>query len=344
MKNIDWEILASHLTGQTSEDEERKLARWLAEAPEHRDFLDRLKKAWSAELPSTVRFDTEAALRQVLSRIEEVPAALRPADRRTPVFSIKQRALEFIGRPIIIRAAAALVIALGAYAVYTALRSEREVATTSVTFTSVKTLQLGDGTRITFDVGSSFTCPETFGDLPVREVSLDGEAYFEVARDVEHPFIIRAHGGTITVLGTSFSVRSWKADEHIVVAVKEGRVAIEPEVKGDVGTIVELSDNTASRLSRTSNIPSPPEKIEFDRFVSWMKREIYFQNTSVSEVLHQIERWYGVSFQMADSTMMREKITVFISNKPLGENLEVLSTILNARAEQKGDTVRIAPR
>jgi transmembrane sensor len=246
--------------------------------------------------------------------------------------------------PLFFRAAAVLFIAIGAFLVFTILTSKRNLDTSTTTFASVQTLQLTDGTKITFDVGSSFKYPKSFEGVSAREVYLDGEAYFEVARNERLPFIIHANGGAIKVLGTSFAVRAWRSDEHVVVAVKEGRVSFQPEINGDTSNVVYLTANTMSSLLRTEKTPTPAERIDFSTYVSWMKKEIYFQNTPVPEVLHQLERWYHVSIQTADSSMLLGNITVFIGNKPLAENLHLLSVIMNMKAEQRGDTVRFVPR
>jgi len=99
-----------------------------------------------------------------------------------------------------------------------------------------------------------------------------------------------------------------------------------------------------SRLSRTGKIPTPAQIIDFSAYLSWMKREIYFQNTPVPEVLRQLERWYNVTILVSDSSLLHENITMFVGNKPLSENLDLLSVIVNARVEQRADTVRFVPR
>ena len=344
MNKIDWEILANHLTGQAAEEEQKKLAEWLAESAENRDFFERLKKLWLAEHKASPRLDTEKALRLVISRIQQPSAPRQPATPRIPSSFIRRPMSEFMTRPYLFRAAAVLAVAIGGFTLFAILTSKPDPETSSVTFASVQTLQLPDGTRITFDVGSSFKYPKSFDGADTREVSLDGEAYFEVARDDRLPFTIHANGGSIKVLGTSFAVRAWGSDEHIVVAVKEGRVSFQPETNDDTSKIVYLTENMMSKLSRTEKTPTPAERIDFSTYLSWMKREIYFQNTPVPEVLRQLERWYDVNIQTADSSMLRGNITVFIGNKPLIENLNLLSLILNMKIEQRGDTVRFVPR
>jgi len=344
MNKIDWEIVANHLSGQATEGEEKKLAEWLARSAENREFLERLKKMWLTEQKGLPRPDTEKALRLVMARIQQPSPARQPMDIQIPASFTKRPISGLLTRPLFLRAAAVLAVAIGAFAIYTLLDSRREIETSSVTFARVQTLQLSDGTRITFDVGSSFKYPESFEGASLREVTLDGEAFFEVARNDRLPFTIHANGGAIRVLGTSFAVRSWKSDENVVVAVKEGRVSFQPEANDDTSKIVYLTENTMSKLSRTDISPTSAEKIDFSDYLSWMKREIYFRNTPVPEVLRQLERWYNVTMQAADSSMLHESITVFIGNKPLAENLRLLSVIVNARVEQRGDTVRFVPR
>lgn len=344
MKNIDWGILANHLAGRATGEEKKILADWLAERPENRDFLNRIEKMWLTEVRPSSRVDTEKALRLVMSRIQQSSPATVPADRRisSPVF--RRPVLEFMARPMVLRAAAVVAVAIGIVTLVTLFSPKRDSGISSVTFSSLQTLELTDGTRITFDVGSSFKYPNSFEGATEREVFLDGEAYFEVARDDEHPFTIHANGATIAVLGTSFAVRAWRSDEHVVVAVKEGRVSLQPEINDDTSKIVYLTQNMMSKLSRTNDSPTPPEAIDFSSYLSWMKKELYFQNTPASEVFRQVERWYNVRIHTADTSILHENITVFIRNKPLIENLEVLSIIMNMKTEQTGDTVRFVPR
>lgn len=344
MSYIDWEILANHLTGQVTGNEEKKLSEWLAESSENREFFDRLKKLWLAEQKVLDRPDTEKALKLVLSRIEQPSAARQHLTPRIPATFAKRSITEFLTRPMYFRAAALLAVAIGAFALYAILSTKGDVGTSTVTFTRVQTLQLPDGTRITFDVGSSFTFPRSFEGADAREVTLDGEAYFEVTHDDRHPFTVHANRGTITVLGTSFAIRSWKKDENVVVAVKEGRVSFQPEANNATGKIVYLTQNMMSRLSMMGGSPTPAEAIDFSAYLSWMKREIYFRSTPVPVVLRQLERWYNVTILAADSSMLHENITVFIANKPLIENLNLLSVLVNASVELRGDTVRFVPR
>jgi ferric-dicitrate binding protein FerR (iron transport regulator) len=203
----------------------------------------------------------------------------------------------------------------------------------------MQSLRLTDGTKITFDAGSSFVYPNNFPNGKTREVSLKGEAYFEVARNENYPFIVHANGGRIEVLGTKFDVRAWGTNQPVVVAVQEGKVTFQSETNRNGNDIVVLVEHTMSRLMQGGS-PSPPEVADISRYLSWMKREVYFQDTPVPEVLSQLERWYHVTIRSTDSTFLKSNITVFIENKPLVENLRLISVTMNVRFELDGEIVR----
>jgi ferric-dicitrate binding protein FerR (iron transport regulator) len=247
--------------------------------------------------------------------------------------------LPFVRQLYVLRAAAAIVAVVGAISLYLMITSRTSVDQTSMTFSSMQSLRLEDGTKITFDVGSSFAYPKNFQDGKTREVFLMGEAYFDVARNEHHPFVVHANGGKIEVLGTKFNVRAWGPDQTVVVAVQEGKVAFQSEENRNENDVVVLVEHTMSKLMKGAS-PSPPESADISRYISWMKREAYFQDTSVPEVLSQLERWYHVSIQSNDSTFLKGKITVFVENKPLIDNLRLIAVTMNVRFEQEGEVVR----
>jgi transmembrane sensor len=342
MKTPDWDILINHLTGISSDVEERAISAWISENEENRAFYQRVKNLWASEPRGSRRPDTERALRLVLTRIQQSGAAREATITPLPPLRRFNPAVGFASRAYLLRAAAVLVVAVGAFYVFMLLTSRLEPERTSVTFSSMQSLRLPDGTKATFDVGSSFTYPQSFGGADGREVFLKGEAYFEVARDEKHPFVIHADGGRIEVLGTKFNVRAWGTDRHIVVAVQEGKVSFQSEDNQDVKNVVFLTENSISKLVRGAS-PTSPEPIDVSGILSWMKKEIYFRDVPVPEVLHQLERWYGVTIESTDSTFLHSNITAFIENKPLTDNLNLISVTMNVRHEQQGNIVRFLP-
>ncbi len=343
MRKIDWEILVNHLSGVSSESEEKELAEWISRTEENRKWYEHLKMMWTAERRSPPKPDTEKALGLVLSRIRQssVPGGAKVM-RFVPSSGTKW-ALDFVTRPRILRVAAAIAVAAVGISLFAILTLRKATEMTTIAFNTMQTIKLPDGTRATFDVGSTLAYDRDFGNAGTRDVFLDGEAYFEVARNDKSPFVIHAGIGRIEVLGTKFNVRAWKRSKQVIVAVQEGKVSFQKEGNRDTSGVVYLTRSTVSRLAEGQS-PSPPEDADIARHVSWMKREIYFQNTPVPEVLTQLERWYRVTIETADSSMLKSSITIFIENKPLIDNLNLISVMMNTAFVQKGDTVRFVPQ
>jgi len=342
MKKTDWELLANHLTGVASKKEEEELAEWIARSEENSELYARVTKIWSAGCNVFPKLDVDRALNRVWFRIRQ-----RKQFNETSGFALKQHApgsnvLSPVARLHMIRVAAALVVAVGGIYLLTILFSEREKGTVSLTFSTIQSIEFSDGTRATCDVGSTITYTQSLADARAREVLLDGEAYFDVAKDSTSPFIIRTGIGRVEVLGTKLNVRAWRRNAQVVLAVQEGVVSFQSEGNDDVSKVVYLTKNEASRLTE-GQFPSPPESVDISRYLSWMNKEIYFKNTPVAEVLDQLERWYNVTIEIADSSMLKFNITVFIENRPLVENLELISLVMNVQYVRDRNTIRIVP-
>lgn len=164
---------------------------------------------------------------------------------------------------------------------------------------------LPDGTRVRINAQSSLTLAEGFGGKS-REVKLDGEAFFEVAHDSRRPFRVHTGNACVSVKGTTFNVRSYGDEEEITVSLLEGAVVLNtPESE------VALTPGLCGVVSRTGN------GIELKPLTpmasAWIDGKYMFEDKSVPEILHNIERNYGVHFTYADSLFGDERFTGTIS-------------------------------
>jgi ferric-dicitrate binding protein FerR (iron transport regulator) len=183
--------------------------------------------------------------------------------------------------------------------------------------------------------------PKEFED-DYREVFLIGEGYFEVTPDRLTPFIVQTNEAKITVVGTQFNVRAWEKSNKLVVAVTEGKVLLQTEKSTGKENEVVISKGQISMLDE-NGIPSPPVNTDVDRYVSWLNREFYFQSTPLIEILDQLERWYDVEFILPDDSYSENTVTVFIENKPIDDNLNVISLIMNFNYEKSGNKIIFSP-
>ncbi len=154
------------------------------------------------------------------------------------------------------------------------------------------TITLMDGTRIKMNSETTIRFPEVFGDS-IREVYLEGEAFFEVARDTNKPFIVRAGDVQTRVLGTSFNISAYPENVSTRVALVEGKVEVEH--KGLDKTLLNPSEMYS--YNRKNQVPVKAE-FEPKTELAWRTGTIYFQNASFEQIAFKLARWYDVEFEI----------------------------------------------
>ena len=136
----------------------------------------------------------------------------------------------------------------------------------------------------------------TFNPATPRQVTLEGEAFFEVTRDPLHPFLIHTDKLTATVLGTSFNVRAFSAETGTTVSVLTGQVQVRPAQVG-AEPAMHLLPGEQARYTRADTLLAKENYAYADVF-SWKDGRLYFDNAPFAEVVRTLERWYGVSIDV----------------------------------------------
>ncbi len=147
------------------------------------------------------------------------------------------------------------------------------------------TLILADGSRVFLNAESQIKYPVAFHGN-IRQVFLEGEAYFEVAKDVARPFIVEANGMQVKVLGTEFAVRAYPEEEEILATLVEGQVNVMVG-KYEAG----LQPNQQAVWRKTMDELSVGQ-VNVDLFVGWKNGRLVFDNTPLSQILNELGRWY----------------------------------------------------
>ena len=174
---------------------------------------------------------------------------------------------------------------------------------------------LSDGTRLKLNSNSSISYPEKF-EGATREVTLTGEAYFEVAHDTSKPFIVHTGITSTRVLGTSFNVNA--DGEATTVTLVEGKV----NVKTPAGEAMLLPNQQAIVQSGSGTINTT--SVDVTRFTAWANNRLIFENMPLSEVFVELENWYNVDIDV-DSEAINNCV---ITGKYESESLEnVLSSL-----------------
>ncbi|MCK7554176.1 FecR domain-containing protein [Chitinophaga sedimenti] len=182
-------------------------------------------------------------------------------------------------------------------------------------------IRLNDGSVIHLGAASRLAYPEAFtGDK--REITLTGEAFFEVAEDSKHPFVVHTGNIATTVLGTSFKISAF-GGEPLSVAVASGKVRVDYETGADVRELAILTPGLQvtwnSGKALLANVPVADVE-------GWQKGRLVFNNQSLQEVAADLERWYNVKIRFQSAGKAEEKMTVTLfGSAPLKTTLETLA-------------------
>lgn len=149
-------------------------------------------------------------------------------------------------------------------------------------------LTLSDGSKVWLNSASILTYPTRFSGNE-RIVELEGEGYFEIAKDMKRPFKVRSAGQEVKVLGTEFNISAYADEMETKTTLVEGQVEV---AAGASGSTVTLSPGKLVTLSGTGKLITSEANIKKE--IAWKSGWFHFENTSFADMMRQIGRWYDV--------------------------------------------------
>ena len=164
------------------------------------------------------------------------------------------------------------------------------------------TLVLSDGTIVNLNSESELKYPVLFtGDT--RTVWVSGEAYFEVAEDAAHPFMVETAGVKIKVLGTGFNVMAYPGDAESAVTLVHGKVGIQT----DRQQLVLQPDEQYVYQSETHR--GTVRKVDVTQYISWKEGILNFDKMPLDELARKLSRWYDVEFFFTSEQLKQLKFS-----------------------------------
>jgi transmembrane sensor len=344
MSHIDREQLQRYLSGEAGPEEAARVEAWLAEDPARWFELARLEsdRAGAALEQSRVEragADVWARLRKDVGDEAEL-GHLRGIRhfRRAPGFSFGHS--RWTTR---LQVAAAVVVAAGAGTLMTMWLRSRPVASVPALRVAMTgageraTFRLSDGTNVMLGVASTLRYPVRFGG-GAREVSVEGEAYFDVVHDARRPFVVRAGPLVAQDLGTQFTVRFYPGDAEPRVVVREGRVAM-GGVRDGRSAVVAPGQEGRLALDGAVALTDADTTSAF----AWLTGRLVLRNVPLNGALPDLGRWFDLEFRLADSRLGGIPLTVSLTSRPTSETLQTLATALGLEFSQEGRIVILRP-
>lgn len=206
-------------------------------------------------------------------------------------------------------------------------------------------LLLADGTKVWINAGSRLAFPTKF-TKDTREVYLEGEACFKVAKDASQPFIVNANSLAIRVLGTYFDVSAYSSDENIETILVEGSVMVGRKTSFGMSQNVELKPYQKATFNKEEKEIIVLDEPDANVYLSWTEGWFQFSHQNLAKVLEKIERYYNVNVIVQNEAFPKEgKITGKLDLKDsLDEVLTALSDVIKMEYRIEGNKVLISKK
>ena len=196
-------------------------------------------------------------------------------------------------------------------------------------------LTLSDGTRVWLNSETSIQYPVAFG-AKERRVFVQGEAYFEVAKDAKKPFTVQFLSSSVTVLGTSFNIRAYPEEKRSQTTLAEGSVRIYSP-----GSSMLLKPGEQAEVSALSG-EMVKQEVEVKNFTSWKDGRFVFEQQPLEDIMRTLERWYDIRVIFKDEGAKR--ISLSGNMKRYGDFSQVMKMLQmtgDVRFELHGNDVYI---
>ncbi|MDQ8006217.1 MAG: DUF4974 domain-containing protein [Pedobacter sp.] len=192
---------------------------------------------------------------------------------------------------------------------------------------------LPDGSRVWLNAASSLQYATDFASKNLREVTLEGEAYFEVKKDDLHPFRVRTKAQTVEVLGTHFNISNYPDESTVGTTLVEGSVKVKSEASG----FEEILQPNQQAIVNARGIRVTTVKTE--EVIDWKDGKFVFSNESIESLMRKIARWYNVEV-VYEGEITKERFGGQVSrSQPISKILEALQ--LTGFVEFKAEGRRI---
>lgn len=199
---------------------------------------------------------------------------------------------------------------------------------------------LPDKTHVWVNSGSELTYRVDFSSAAVREVKLTGEAYFKVAKDKKHPFIVKTDHMDVEAVGTAFNVAAYKGADYAEATLVEGIV----NVSDRLGNKQRLLAGSKIRIGnkKPNMLPALQKSVSVYGDYSWKDGVFVFDNMPLAQIAEKISRWYHINVIFTNNEARQLRFTGSIEkDKTLNTVLQLIGTATNVKFEIRNGTLYI---
>ncbi len=308
-------LIGAYLSGNTTEAEVAELESWVSASAKNREHFVAAKRAWTiSSLTDQVEVaGLEKSWKAVASQTTQ-PAktvVLKPSTKSTSAFNWR------------LAAGIALLLGVGLWAMLT-LGSPKELQLQADT--GIVSSDLPDGSHVSLNQGTMLTYRFDRSNQE-RQVHLQGDAFFEVDRDEERPFVVKAGEITVEVLGTSFYVDAKSEVDTVRVIVKSGSVSV-----GVGAEEVVLKAEEVGLFDRSSQQLSKAENVDLN-YLAWQSEVLRFENQTLASIVEALNNHFQTQIKLDNEVIAACRMTATFTNKSLETIVEIIEKTLKLEAK-----------
>lgn len=300
---------------------------WIQDHPEKAEDVKKARTVLLALLgnrKAEITVDKDESLKKLMKEINKIPDEDRPGINFSSFW---------------MRAASVIILAIAFAWTWQMITGNRKTKARKIVYNEVivpvgekAQVILSDGTHVWINSGSRFTYPVAFGQAS-RDVSLEGEAYFDVKKRGKSTFTVNTHDVRVVVLGTAFNVKAYPEDLKTQTTVVRGLVRVESKEKGIEPVLIKPNQMAVLKGSGQPEAGSlkPIKKLDIENKVntvvitSWKDQMLVFADETFEDIAIKMERWFNMKIKIEDNLLKHERYTgKFIHNETVYEVLEAI--------------------
>lgn len=285
------ELIVKVISGNATAQDSLEFENWLAQSDDNRKMYEVGLKAWS----STETWFDPALIRQEdkIKIIREVNQQLIAQSYRT-----KRRSRVYLAAAIL---AFPLAIAAAFLFQTVPFSDHPSVCEVSAPSGHISKCTLPDGTEVWVNAGSSISYDPAAFTGSERELRLDGEAFFRVAKNRHKPFSVHTELAKVVVTGTSFNVKAFAGSGTFETVLSEGSIDLQLGKEYDNGRLKVTPGEKVALTAGSRKIDV--QKVNDEIYSAWRNGEIIFQDATLGDLIRELERIYDVKFKLMSSEL-----------------------------------------
>lgn len=333
MNNTKVQLLDRFMRGETSPEEEKLLWAWIREDDAQESILTFYYQHWTEsagkELPEDVQF---RMLNRIKSRMKTDNASLKKPTSLFHTFTLN-RWIPYVAVVIL-----CVIVGFSAH-LHTlhSLPTEMEYIVEADKGQRAN-MTLPDGTKVWLNSHTQLSYKSDYG-INDRIVKLVGEAFFEVAKDKKHRFIVKTEGLDVEALGTSFNIKAYREDKEVIASLFTGNIRA-TTIKHSI-TLFPDQQVCFNRNKGELKVDSS-ENVTYARM--WRNNELAFEGETLNDIAIRLNRLYNVHIEFKSDEIKKYRFSGVIKNNSLDNVFEIISLTSPIMYETRGDTIILSEK